>query len=449
MDISTQSFWIVLLSIGLSLHFLPLYSRRDLYFGVTVSPELKDGGAGRQLLRHFRVAIWCLTLSALAAGAVFGRAYVLFAYLASVHATLVIAHRDAAKHRVDPVTAIDIDLAAPIERLPGGWLAVILPIASLFGIGAWAISNPATVVSGAVMTTGAVVTTLAMDGVSCLVLTAIAFGILHGSRRISAPGSGAAAERWFRRRILLCLIASEYFLATLGAVGVLHAPPVIMVLVNCAWAAALAVCIGTLVLAGQGGTRRASAPHGTVIGDRSPDHCWKGGLLYVNRRDHALLVEKRMGIGYTLNFGTPWSWLLLGTLLAIPFGIHLLRPTMPTRVNASAVASPGTEASLRRYIDSLESGQPNYAEMSPSLAAAVKRQLPAIMDTIRDVGTFRSLTYEGVDQNGSDVYDALFEHGRLEWHVAPLAGDGKVIERHFRALAANTEGPHVPLRTAF
>jgi uncharacterized membrane protein len=449
MDIAIISFSIVLLSTGLSLHFLPSYSRPDLYFGVTVSPEFKEGAAARQLLHHFRVALWCLTLSAIAAGTAFERAHILVAYLASVYATLAIAHRNAAKHRVDPVTAIDIDLTAPVERLPGGWLAVILPIALLFGIGAWAMSNPATALPGAVMATSAVMTTLAIAGVSCLVLGAIAFGILHASRRISPPGPGAAAERWFRRRILLCLIASEYFVAILGALGVLHAPSVVMVSMNCIWAAALAIFIGTLVLAGQGGTRRASAPRKTGIGDRSPDHCWKGGLFYVNRRDHAILVEKRMGIGYTLNFGNPWSWLLLGTVLAIPFGIHLLRPTMPTRVNASAAASPGSEASLRRYIDSLESGQPNYAEMSPLLAADVKRQLPTIMDTIRNLGTFRSLTYEGVDQSGSDVYDAIFEHGRLEWRVAPLAGDGKVIERHFRRLAANTDGPLVPLRTAY
>jgi uncharacterized membrane protein len=223
------------------------------------------------------------------------------------------------------VTAIDLDLTAPVERLPGGWLAVMLPIALLFGTGAWAISNPATALPSAVMTTSAAMTALVLAGVSCLVLIAIAFGILHASRRISPPGPGAAAERWFRRRILVCLIASEYFLAMRGALGVLHAPPVVMVSVNCAWAAALAIGVGTLVFAGQGGTRRASAPRETVIGDRSPDHCWKGGLFYVNRRDHALLVEKRMGIGYTLNFGNPGSWLLLGTALAIPFGIHLLR----------------------------------------------------------------------------------------------------------------------------
>jgi len=44
------------------------------------------------------------------------------------------------------------------------------------------------------------------------------------------------------------------------------------------------------------------------IGDRSEDRHWKAGFLYVNSSDPALFVEKRFGIGYTLNFGRPASW---------------------------------------------------------------------------------------------------------------------------------------------
>jgi uncharacterized membrane protein len=35
------------------------------------------------------------------------------------------------------------------------------------------------------------------------------------------------------------------------------------------------------------------------------DHYWKGGLVYVNRRDPALLVPKRFGVGWTINLGHP------------------------------------------------------------------------------------------------------------------------------------------------
>ena len=96
--------------------------------------------------------------------------------------------------------------------------------------------------------------------------------------------------------------------------------------------------------------------------------------------------------------------------------------------------SPGTAESLRRYIDSLEAGKPNYGEMSPQLAAAVRRQLPMIEDIIHRVGTFQFMMFKGVGQDGMDVYDVTFEHGQLEWRIAPLSSDGRVLMRGFHEL---------------
>jgi len=56
-------------------------------------------------------------------------------------------------------------------------------------------------------------------------------------------------------------------------------------------------------------------------GQRPPDAAWKGSF-YSNPGDPALLVPKRFGIGYTLNFGNPWSWAVLAFVLlmvAVPF----------------------------------------------------------------------------------------------------------------------------------
>jgi hypothetical protein len=96
------------------------------------------------------------------------------------------------------------------------------------------------------------------------------------------------------------------------------------------------------------------------------------------------------------------------------------------------IPSPGTEASLRRYIESLETGTPNYNEMSPALAALVHRQLPTILKVIKEMGEFRSLTFKGVGYDGRDVYYATFANGLIEWRVAPLSADGKVFLRGFR-----------------
>ncbi len=46
---------------------------------------------------------------------------------------------------------------------------------------------------------------------------------------------------------------------------------------------------------------------------RPPDEGWKG-IFYSNPEDPALLVPKRFGIGWTLNFGNPWSWVVLALM---------------------------------------------------------------------------------------------------------------------------------------
>lgn len=45
---------------------------------------------------------------------------------------------------------------------------------------------------------------------------------------------------------------------------------------------------------------------------------WKAGLFYFNPEDSALMVPKRQGFGYTLNFGRPACWLILALILLLP-----------------------------------------------------------------------------------------------------------------------------------
>ena len=122
--------------------------------------------------------------------------------------------------------------------------------------------------------------------------------------------------------------------------------------------------------------------------------------------------------------------LAVAAAIAVPVGLHLL-----TGRAASAQTAPSpTAASLRRYIDSLEAGKPNYEEMSPLLADDVREKLPQIEAIIHDLGAFQSMVFKGVDDNGMDLYDVTFEHGRVEWFIAPLTSDGKVRRRGFRIL---------------
>ena len=51
-------------------------------------------------------------------------------------------------------------------------------------------------------------------------------------------------------------------------------------------------------------------------GGRPRDDQWNG-VFYSNRDDPAVLVPKRYGMGYTLNFGNPWSWAVLALILLL------------------------------------------------------------------------------------------------------------------------------------
>ena len=62
---------------------------------------------------------------------------------------------------------------------------------------------------------------------------------------------------------------------------------------------------------------------------RNDDTKWKAGVFYVNRDDQSLLVPKRFGYGYTLNFGHLVTWMVLVLPIAvlvivILFTLHIL-----------------------------------------------------------------------------------------------------------------------------
>jgi hypothetical protein len=96
--------------------------------------------------------------------------------------------------------------------------------------------------------------------------------------------------------------------------------------------------------------------------------------------------------------------------------------------------SPGTEASLRRYIQSLENGMPNYDEMEPVVATKVRTQLTEILANMKRLGALKAVTFKSVSPEGMDIYDLEFERGRAEARMAPLTPDGKVQIRGFSPL---------------
>ena len=51
---------------------------------------------------------------------------------------------------------------------------------------------------------------------------------------------------------------------------------------------------------------------------------------------------------------------------------------------------------------------------------------------IRKQGALKSLKFKSILPSGANVYDAKFEHGDVEWVIAPLTADGKVDHLAFK-----------------
>ena len=96
-------------------------------------------------------------------------------------------------------------------------------------------------------------------------------------------------------------------------------------------------------------------------------------------------------------------------------------------------AGAGSEATLRRNIDEVRRGQPNYELMSPALADLTRQQLPQIQTILGQLGAMESVTFKSVGPGGMDVYEVKFEHGSTEWRIM-LDSDGKVAGLGFRQL---------------
>lgn len=84
----------------------------------------------------------------------------------------------------------------------------------------------------------------------------------------------------------------------------------------------------------------------------------------------------------------------------------------------SQSASPGTEAALRRLIDGLISGKPNYDEMSAMLAEATRQQLPNLQPGLAELRAVQSVRFLGVGAQGEDVYSVRHENGASHWRIA-------------------------------
>lgn len=335
--------------------------RRGLFFSVAVQPWLRSTPEGSHVLWWYRMKVTLHTLIgfalpvlaypaagapvpwfvAMLAGLGWQLGGCLFAYRA--------ARRQVLPHGMDPAAVREAESMRRRVDLPGGWTLQAGPFAALAGAAlylrsrwaelperfpihwgfdgrpnGWANRSPAGVF-GPLLIAAAVAGSMALFS-----------SLLRRDRNTRGAAAGAAAERRFRRAVLWSLLATEYLVVLVSiqvsllplaaaAAGGAAGPPRIAPFVALILIFVVTVTIilarlgrGARIEAARDGAARRQ-PGGGPVG--SPESSWKAGVFYVNPDDPALFVPKRFGIGYTLNFAHPLSWLILGLSILAPLAV--------------------------------------------------------------------------------------------------------------------------------
>ncbi|GIO27859.1 DUF1648 domain-containing protein [Ornithinibacillus bavariensis] len=116
----------------------------------------------------------------------------------------------------------------------------------------------------------------------------------------------------------LLLTLTQFFIVFSINPTVISYISIIFTFILVVWAIILSITTG------QGGSRVkiAKGNSGEII-NRDDDKHWKLGVIYFNPNDPAIFLEKRFGVGWTINLARPLAWIifivLIGTLIAIPY----------------------------------------------------------------------------------------------------------------------------------
>jgi hypothetical protein len=125
--------------------------------------------------------------------------------------------------------------------------------------------------------------------------------------------------------------------------------------------------------------------------------------------------------------------------------VKMLRPTVTLAgllaasvVAMAAQAAPapgGHDLILRRLIQDAAQGKIDYQTLTPDLAAAVRPQSAVAQSELTALGALRTVTFESVNQAGSEIYRTDFERGALDWAFS-INAQGLIANAIYRPATA-------------
>jgi uncharacterized membrane protein len=322
--------------VGAALNVVPAWLRAGTWFGVRVEEGYRTSEAALGTLRRYRAVVMVATLASLAMGLV-AQALVLPAMLVQLAAAVWAFRRgwrETRPHAAPLPTERTAYLLGARHRIPGGAAAVAGPMALLGATAVylrmhwesipaqfpvhWGLDGRANGWSH--RTVGGVLGPLMIGAAILAMLGGMALVVARSAR--PAPETSSV---WRRTRAgLWVMVGAMWVTAVETSLAALL--PIVGGGASKWWMVVMVGLPIASVVAGIAVMARAAAGPDDTTPDLTPDACWKWGMFYYNSGDPSLMVEKRFGIGYTLNFALWQSWAILAAVLVVQLVITLLVP---------------------------------------------------------------------------------------------------------------------------
>jgi uncharacterized membrane protein len=351
-------FGFILFFIGCYSLLMPSLTRRDLLFGVSVAPDARSSVDGRRIIAGYRLAVVLLTVVLLG---LFAAAYIfvpagwlaspwlalsLIAGIAALEIPYLVAYRATTRLRVPPGSSASPASAPAAELVPrryGDYVPLfweVLPVAIIAATAAYLASRydsaPAIIpihfdVNGnpngyATKSIASYFLLVWMQlGIEALI-TGLSV-LVVGSKAVPGRANMRFRRVWLRAlfgiKMLVLLLLALLAVVTAEAAASGKEPQTLIIIAPIALVVVVIFGVGALALrTGQGGARLG--PPAETATDRTDDRRWIWGVIYANRNDPAIFVERRFGVGWTLNVGNPRAILVLILILAVPLASVIL-----------------------------------------------------------------------------------------------------------------------------
>ena len=290
--------------------FAPDLSPRGVLFGVSVPPDFRATAVGRRAITQFRAAILLAFLAGLLLTAPGDYRALLAPLLLCVAATAMFLWENRQLKpfkQLPPAVMPQLEFSTRPDQLPrSAWLSS-LPFAALLSTGLYLHAhwnlipqrfpihwNAADVPNGwAERTTRGVYGPLLFGILLTLWFAIMNFMFWHGVRR-----SKYRTYLFHLTTAVECLLA--YVFSLVGLTPLLHLSPQILTL-------SVLIPVAALLFFSIRGAMQMNAQPDS---DAPPQNAWAGGAWYFNRKDPALAVPRRDGLGYAPNFAHPSVWFL-------------------------------------------------------------------------------------------------------------------------------------------